>query len=80
MSILADNQTAPISGATITALDLNYLEIRKPKMAFMYSIFCPGLGQLYLHNYAMGFYLLLWWVVTIYYSNIIPAFSQSLIY
>ncbi|OZM58107.1 hypothetical protein CIB95_00575 [Lottiidibacillus patelloidae] len=79
MSILADQQKAPIFRAVISPLDLNYLEIRKPKMAIIYSILCPGLGQLYLHNYVMGFYLLLWWVITIFKSNIIPALPLFLI-
>jgi hypothetical protein len=73
MSILADRAKSPISRAVITPLDMNYLEKRNPTLSVIYSILCPGLGQLYTHNYAMGFYMLVWWVVTVYYSKIIPA-------
>jgi hypothetical protein len=73
MSILADRHKAPIHRAVIKPFDINYLEKRDPSIAVYLSTVCPGLGQLYIHNYAMGFYILVWWVLTMYHSNIIPA-------
>jgi TM2 domain-containing membrane protein YozV len=71
--ILANREDAPFNTFCMGSLELNYLEKRVPLMAALWSIFMPGLGQLYLHQIVAGFFTLVWSVVFLYFSHILEA-------
>ncbi len=45
------------------AMEINYLDKRNPIMSIIWSLFMPGLGQLYIHRIIMLLFLLLHWTV-----------------
>lgn len=71
--ILAERENAPIPGFKIGAMEINYLDKRKPWLAAMWSFFMPGMGQLYIHRIIIAFFVLTWWIVLAYFSHAIEA-------
>ncbi|MBD8070591.1 hypothetical protein [Bacillus sp. PS06] len=71
--VLAKREDSDFTSFSIGSMELNYLEKRVPLMAFMWSVFLPGLGQLYLHRIVTGFFLLVWSVVFLYSSHVLEA-------
>jgi hypothetical protein len=41
--------------------EVQYLEHRSPKVAVLFSILFPGMGQLYNHRIGLAFYGMFWW-------------------
>jgi len=73
-SQLADRNDSPIMPFNIGALEINYLDYRKPSNGVIWSLLMPGLGFLYTNRLPMGFFLLICTIVSIYKSNVLPAF------
>lgn len=63
--LVADREDASILPATISPLESNYLDIRKPSIGVIWSLVTPGLGQIYFNRLPSGFYLLICFVVCI---------------
>lgn len=57
------------------AMEINYLDKRNPVMAVVWSLFVPGLGQLYIHRIVSAFFTIVWAVVFFYYSHGLEALS-----
>ncbi|HEX6923030.1 MAG TPA: hypothetical protein VF149_04335 [Bacillales bacterium] len=72
--LLADHEDANITNFKIETLEINYLDKRKPRIALIWSLLMPGMGQLYIHRILAAFFVLIWWVVLAYFSH----FYQSL--
>lgn len=77
-SQLADRYDAPIKPFHIGALEINYLDYRKPWNGVIWSLFMPGLGSIYANRLPTGFFVLICTVFSIYKSNILPAFHWML--
>jgi len=73
--ILADREEHKFNSFTIGALEINYLDKRNPVMAIIWSLFIPGLGQLYIHRILTAFFIIIWCVVFFYYSHGLEAIS-----
>nr|WP_091585089.1 hypothetical protein [Alteribacillus bidgolensis] len=71
--ILAERENADFSSFTIGALGINYLDKRRPLMAVIWSLFTPGLGQLYIHRVLTAFFILSFVIVFVYSSKILIA-------
>lgn len=69
--LLAEREDAPINSFTIGALEINYLDKRSPLMSVIWSLFMPGLGQLYIHRILTAFFAMVWTIVFLYYSKLL---------
>lgn len=73
--ILAEREEHPFNSFSIGALEINYLDKRNPAMSIIWSLFVPGLGQLYLHKITTAFFVIIWVVVFFYQSRGLEAIS-----
>lgn len=73
--VLAEREEHKFNSFSIGALEINYLDKRNPVMAVLWSLFIPGLGQLYLHRIVTAFFVIVWLVVFFYYSHGLEAIS-----
>ncbi|GAA3332543.1 hypothetical protein GCM10020331_093090 [Ectobacillus funiculus] len=53
--VLAEREDHHFNTFTLGALEINYLDKRNPVLAVMWSLFIPGLGQLYIHRILTAF-------------------------
>ncbi|MGG0719898.1 hypothetical protein ABE096_20315 [Robertmurraya massiliosenegalensis] len=73
--ILAEHEEHRFNSFSVGALEINYLDKRNPVMAVIWSLFIPGLGQLYLHRIVTAFFVIVWAVVFFYKSRGLEAIS-----
>jgi TM2 domain-containing membrane protein YozV len=73
--ILAEREEHKFNSFSIGAREINYLDKRNPVMAVLWSLFIPGLGQLYIHRIVTAFFVIIWAVVFFYYSHGLEAVS-----
>jgi TM2 domain-containing membrane protein YozV len=73
--VLAEREEHKFNSFSIGALEINYLDKRNPVMAIIWSLFIPGLGQLYIHRIVTAFFVIIWCVVFFYYSHALEAIS-----
>ncbi|MEN8702166.1 hypothetical protein [Bacillus infantis] len=73
--VLAEREEHHFNSFSIGALEINYLDKRNPVMAAIWSLFVPGLGQLYIHRIVSAFFAIIWTVVFFYYSHGLEALS-----
>ncbi|GAE28676.1 hypothetical protein [Halalkalibacter hemicellulosilyticus] len=71
--ILAERENANFSTYSIGALEVNYLDKRRPLMAILWSLFTPGLGQLYIHRVITALFTTSFTIVFVYFSNLLVA-------
>ena len=64
--ILASREDAVIKQFTIGAMEINYLDKRKPWVSAIWSTVMPGMGQLYIHRLITAFFTLAWWIAIMY--------------
>ncbi|WP_442597191.1 hypothetical protein [Neobacillus sp. D3-1R] len=73
--MLAEHENHPFNTFSIGALEINYLDKRNPVLSFLWSLFMPGLGQLYIHRIVTAFFVIIWSVVFFYFSHALEAIS-----
>jgi hypothetical protein len=73
--LLAEREDHGFNSYSLGALEINYLDKRNPLVAVMWSLFIPGLGQLYIHRVLAAFFVIFWSVIFIYYSHLQEAIS-----
>lgn len=73
--ILSERESHRFNTFSIGALEINYLDKREPFLSFIWSLFVPGLGQLYIHRIVTAFFVIIWTVVFFYYSHGLEAIS-----
>lgn len=73
--LLAEREEHRFNSFSIGAMEINYLDKRNPVMAIIWSLFVPGLGQLYIHRIVTAFFVIIWCVVFFYYSRALEAIS-----
>lgn len=71
--ILAERENHRFNSFAITAIEINYLDKRNPILAFIWSLFMPGLGQLYIHRILTAAFVIIWSVVFFYQSHALEA-------
>lgn len=71
--LLSEREAHRFNTFSIGPTEVNYLDKRNPVMALIWSLFIPGLGQLYMHRLLTGFFLLIWTVILLYLSNTFEA-------
>src|SRR5699024_5089804 len=67
--ILAEREEHRFNSFSIGALEINYLDKRIPLMAVLWSLFVPGLGQLYIHRLGTTFVGIFSTTILFYLSN-----------
>ncbi|MBU8907510.1 hypothetical protein [Desertibacillus haloalkaliphilus] len=71
--MLAERENADFPTYTIGAFEVNYLDKRRPLMAVIWSLFTPGLGQLYIHRVLTAIFTMAFMIVFVYSSQILVA-------
>ncbi len=71
--ILAERENADFNSYIIGAFEINYLDKRRPIMAILWSLFTPGLGQLYIHRVLTAVFTMAFMIVFVYFSNVLSA-------
>lgn len=57
----------------INTLELNKLDKREPFLSIIWSIFTPGIGYLYINRILSVIVFAIWFIVILYFSNLLPA-------
>lgn len=76
---LADRFDSPIKPFRIGSLELHFLDYQKPRSGILWSFLYPGLGSIYNNRLPTGFFIFICFIVTVYYSNVLPAIHLTLI-
>ncbi|MBO7743131.1 hypothetical protein I8J29_02910 [Paenibacillus sp. MWE-103] len=71
--LLAQREKGPFNVFSIGALEINYLDRRKPWVAAFWSMGIPSLGQLYLHRIVLASFILISTIIIVWQSNFILA-------
>lgn len=72
-SILADREDSSVMPFNISPLEVNYLDNRMPWNGVIWSLLTPGLGHLYDNRLPTGFFLLVSYIISVYFSHLLPA-------
>lgn len=72
-SILADRWDAPINASALATYSFNFLDLRHPWVAVMWSAFMPGLGMIYNQRIPEGFFAVIFTALVAYCSHICEA-------
>lgn len=73
--LLAERENHAFNSFSMGSMEINYLDKRNPLMSILWSLFMPGLGQLYIHRIIVAFFIVTWTVVFFYYSHLLEAIS-----
>ena len=79
MYILAVREDAEIPTFKMDVIEINYLDKKAPWSSVLWSTIMPGAGQLSIHRIASAFFILIWWIVVIYYSKVLPGIHFTLV-
>lgn len=71
--LLAQRENGRFNEFSIGALEVNYLDKRKPWLAAIWSMGVPSVGQLYLHRIVLATFILISTIVIVWQSNLILA-------
>ncbi|MCT8139929.1 hypothetical protein H1D32_20845 [Anaerobacillus sp. CMMVII] len=71
--LLAERENADFNTYSIGSVEINYLDKRRPIMAVLWSLFTPGLGQLYIHRVLTGAFTMVFMIVFVYFSGVLVA-------
>ncbi|WP_019414868.1 hypothetical protein [Paenisporosarcina sp. TG20] len=77
--ILSNHEEHRFNSFIIDAVEINYLDKRNPIMAAIWSLFVPGLGQLYIHRILSTLFVTVWSLFFFYMSNTIEALHLIII-
>ncbi|NYV67232.1 hypothetical protein HYI36_18335 [Bacillus sp. Gen3] len=73
--LLAEHEKHRINSFSLGAIEINYLDKRSPFLSVIWSLFIPGLGQLYIHRILTAFFVIIWLVIFFYFSHALEAIS-----
>ncbi|WP_243428205.1 hypothetical protein [Clostridium rhizosphaerae] len=76
---LSTREDAVIYPMKFNAMGFNYIDKRTPWVAAAWSALAPGTGQLYLHRLVGAFFILAWWIATVYFSKLLPCIHYTLL-
>jgi hypothetical protein len=76
--VLAKRENADFPSFAIGATEINYLDKRSPRMAFLWSMLMPGMGQLFIHRLIGAFFVLAGWIAVCYQSHFLEGVQYTL--
>ncbi|MFD2655227.1 hypothetical protein [Gracilibacillus thailandensis] len=71
--LLAERENHRFNSFVLSPIEINYLDKRNPILAFIWSLFMPGLGQLYIHRILTAAFVVIWAVIFYYQSHALEA-------
>jgi hypothetical protein len=77
--ILAAREDAPFASFKMDAIEINYLDKKSPWSSVIWSFMMPGAGQLSIHRILAAFFIMIWWIVIMYYSKVMPAIQYTFV-
>ncbi|WP_071394878.1 hypothetical protein [Bacillus tuaregi] len=75
--VLAEIEDAPVTPSDVSFFDVVTLDKKSPIMGSLWSIFTPGLGQLYGGSTVVGTFILAWWIFVCYKAKAVRTFLYS---
>ncbi|MFS0861117.1 hypothetical protein [Fredinandcohnia sp. 179-A 10B2 NHS] len=75
--VLAEIEDAPITPSDVSFFDVVILDKKSPSTGLLWSVFTPGLGQLYGGSTVVGTFILAWWVFVCYKATAVRIFLHS---
>jgi hypothetical protein len=76
--VLAKREDADFPSFVIGSIEINYLDKRSPRIAFLWSLLMPGMGQLFIHRLATAFFVLAGWIAVCYQSHFLEGLHYTL--
>ncbi len=76
-SLLADRAEQMPTPVAMSSVEINSLDKRSPWVAVAWTLLAPGLGHIYSHRMVTGFFLLIWWIVSVYNSLVLQAVQYT---
>jgi hypothetical protein len=76
--VLAAREDADIQIFRIDSIEINYINKIDPRAPIAWSLLMPGMGQIAIHKIPEAFFILIWWIVIAYFSNVLPAIQFTL--
>jgi TM2 domain-containing membrane protein YozV len=73
--LLSEREDHRFNSFALGAVEINYLDKRNPVLSIIWSLFIPGLGQLYIHRLLTALFVIVGLVVFFYYSHAQEAVS-----
>ncbi|NBD23215.1 hypothetical protein GT019_04975 [Paenibacillus sp. T1] len=77
--LLAQRENARFNEFSIGAVEINYLDKRKPWLALVWSMGIPSMGQLYLHRLLLATFILVTTIVLVWQANLVLALHLVII-
>ncbi|QGQ94039.1 hypothetical protein EHS13_03490 [Paenibacillus psychroresistens] len=77
--VLAKRENTDFDSFAIGSLEINYLDKRSPRMAFLWSLLMPGMGQLFIHRLTTAFFVLAGWIALCYQSHFLEGLQYTLL-
>jgi hypothetical protein len=75
--LLARREDTAIDVFAMNALGIHTLDKAPPYVPCSWCLLTPGLGQLMLHRFISGFFIIIFWIVIIYQSKVLPAINLT---
>ncbi len=73
VSVLSERAESRVDNISISASCINFFEKRNPWISAAWSCAVPGLGHVYIHRLATGFFILIIWALAVYFSRMLAA-------
>jgi len=70
---LAEQKRQHVDPVSINPLETNFLVKRAPWVSAAWSLIMPGAGHLYNQRLITGFFLMFFWILASFYSNVLEA-------
>lgn len=74
---LAFAENVPVEISKINAFQINYMTKRNPWIAWAWSMFMPGLGDMYSRRLSASIFVLAWWITIVHFSGALQAIVQT---
>ncbi|AEI42989.1 hypothetical protein [Paenibacillus mucilaginosus] len=75
--VLSEVEDAPIAPSDVSFFDVIILDKKNPWAGMLWSLFTPGLGQLYGGSTIVGTFVLAWWIFVCYKAAAVRAWLHS---
>ncbi|CAG7609016.1 hypothetical protein PAESOLCIP111_01123 [Paenibacillus solanacearum] len=74
---LSEIEDAPVTPSDVSFFDVVTLDKKNPWTGLVWSVLCPGLGQLYGGTTIVGTFILAWWIVVCYKAVAVRSWLYS---
>lgn len=77
--MIASREDKPVRRFLLSSIGINYIEQYPPTVPASWCLLTPGLGQLRLNRFVNGFFIISWWVLIVYMSDVLHAIFYTCI-